>query len=679
MYNPAQTEKYIMKIMGINIGSISVKTAILESDAVISHQIIPHFGDPTSIIEDLENSNGIEYFGVSGYLGEINETDAIQTALFRSGKSYDAVISLGGESFVVYLLKDNKISTVISQNRCAAGSGEFLSQQIGRLNLTLEEAIELGKKGKAIHLASRCSVHCKSDITHKLNRGEASIEDIIFSVHKMISDKIVSMLQKSQQAINNVLLIGGLSRNDLFVSILKDSIVSINIHVLPESSYFEAFGTALIVQDSPIHTSPNIIVHPTFSNHQPLSEAEDLVKIIDPKQLHQEKIFGPLILGVDGGSTTTKVAVVDQSTFKIVASCYVRTNGDPLEATRHCLHEVKKQIGDQSFNLVATTGSAREIIGAFLGTNLVFNEISAHSTGALYYDPEVDTIFEIGGQDAKYIYIENGSPVDYAMNAACSAGTGSFLEESCKGDLGISVEGISPIAISSLKPVKFKSECAAFINSDIRSALQEGFDKNDIIAGLVSSIVNNYLTKVKGPRRVGRKIFLQGGVAKNQSIAYAFAQATSKQIIVPPDPELMGAFGVALMAIERENSSISADWDINSMVSSSMVKLNAFTCHACNNYCTVNRYQVGDRKFPFGGQCSKYENYWKQTGKIIETKDFVELRNKTIFSVIEPQDQRDANIRIGIPRALTTHTLLPLYYTFLRELGRRTSRRERRG
>jgi activator of 2-hydroxyglutaryl-CoA dehydratase len=159
------------------------------------------------------------------------------------------------------------------------------------------------------------------------------------------------------------------------------------------------------------------------------------------------------------------------------------------------------------------TGSARELAGAYLGTEHVYNEISAHAAGAAHYDADVDTIFEIGGQDSKYIYLRNGVPIDYAMNNACSAGTGSFLEESARGDLGVNVAEIADLALAAPAPVQFKATCAAFINSDIRIALQEGQSRENIVAGLVYAIADNHLNRVKGSRYVGKKVLLQGGVA----------------------------------------------------------------------------------------------------------------------------------------------------------------------
>ena len=266
-----------------------------------------------------------------------------------------------------------------------------------------------------------------------------------------------------------------------------------------------------------------------------------------------------MVLGVDAGSTTTKAILLDPATGAVVASHYTRTNGDPVAAVRECLRSLAGQVSRGWVGLVATTGSARDLIGAYLGTEHVYNEISAQAAGATHFAPDVDTIFEIGGQDSKYIYLRNGVPIDYAMNNACSAGTGSFLEESAQGDLGIAVSDIAELALAAPAPVQFKAMCAAFINSDIRLAQQEGHSRDNIVAGLVYAIAANYLNRVKGARCVGRKVFLQGGVALNRAVGHAFAHSVGRQIVIPRSPELLGALGVALLALERCGQQGSAD------------------------------------------------------------------------------------------------------------------------
>ncbi|MDH5590886.1 MAG: activase, partial [Gemmatimonadota bacterium] len=432
-----------MSYVGVNIGSLTVKVVALRGDAR-NAAVLAHQGRPLEILAEVlarPEFADAEYFGVSGQLGHISEVAAVQRALHEVGGTFDAVASLGGESFLVYLLMDGRITNVVSHNKCAAGSGEFFVQQIGRMGLDMEAAIQRSFGGKVVPLASRCSVHCKSDITHKLNRNEATPEDILHTLHDSMSNKVIALLEKGAHELKRVLLIGGVTRNDAMLAALRAKLPATEFVVLPESPWFEAWGTALLVQDSPSETAPKIAAQPGLGRLPPLHLYGERVQVIaePPRQIPPE---GPLILGVDAGSTTTKAILLDPSTQAVVASHYGRTKGNPVSATRECLQALISQVGNRQIGLIGTTGSARELAGAYLGTEHVYNEISAHAAGATHYDPDVDTIFEIGGQDSKYIYLRNGVPIDYAMNNACSAGTGSFLEESAHSDLGITVSDI---------------------------------------------------------------------------------------------------------------------------------------------------------------------------------------------------------------------------------------------
>ena len=539
--------------VGVNIGSVSVNLVYVDAKGNFTKFKRPHLGKPIDVLNQIieENLSSKKcYFGASGSFGDLSEIVAVERGISSLDEKFDVVLSLGGEGFVLYVLNEKgHIVNVLSHDKCAAGSGEFFVQQIGRLNIPLSEAISLAQKGKKIELASRCSVHCKSDITHKLNKGEALIEDILTSVLSSMVNKVMGLIFQSRVDVRSLLLVGGVSLNDAFVKLLREQLNDAKVVVKDVSSVFEAYGTALMVKDSPIHQQLDIKTSKSFSKFPSLHQFSNQVTIIEStenkKDFNQDSEF---ILGVDVGSTTTKAVLVDPADTAVIASYYGKTNGNPLEATKKCINEIISQVGDCKVNLVGVTGSGRQIVGAYLGTSAVFNEISAHSEGAVYYDPDVDTIFEIGGQDSKYMFLQNGVPVDYAMNASCSAGTGSFLEESSKGDLGIDISDLSQIAMEANDPIRFKADCAAFINTDVRTALQEGYSRENIIGGLVYSIAENYLNKVKGSRPVGKKIFFQGGVAKNNSVGYAFAQTTGKQIIIPPNPELIGAFGIALIA-----------------------------------------------------------------------------------------------------------------------------------
>ena len=738
--------------IGINIGALAVKVACLDGDrsgpSRVSWRVVPHQGQPVQALDHiLKDFPAGGSYGVCGYLGHLSEAAATEAAIRFVGEDFDAVASLGGETFAVYLLAGGRIFTTLSHNQCAAGSGEFLVQQIGRLGLTLDEAIRRSFDGKIVPLASRCSVHCKSDITHKLNRKEASVEDILRTLHDSMADKVVSLLDKAPRAVRKLLLIGGAAQNAALVAALRDKLPTTEIVVLPESPYFEALGAAVLTRDQPLYDHPNVTVSSSLDTLPPLAKFEDqVVSMTLPPA--DSSATGPLVLGVDAGSTTTKAVLMDPESGGIVASHYGRTNGDPVEATRQCLRAMASQVGKREIGLMTATGSARELIGAYLGTTYVYNEISAHAAGAARFDAEVDTIFEIGGQDAKYILLRNRVPVDYAMNASCSAGTGSFLEECAQGDLGLPLAEISRAALQAKRPVQFKATCAAFINSDIRTALQEGYSRQDVAAGLVYAVVHNYLSKVKGPRAVGRRVFFQGGLAMNRAVACAMAQCLGKKVVIPPHPELLGAVGVALLAMERcKGLPAPATADLETLASPIMSVVGRFLCGGCENRCTIDRFEVagsprrlagGERRFPFGGRCSRFEGAWKGQARPADGVDLVERRNhilmpasgrsmgvppmsttgvspvvssSSVFPASEEQQReqqqqqqkqqqrhgqdarethgQDAHAtphaggtpathadkmsapprRIGIPRALTAHSLYPLYSTFFRELG----------
>ncbi len=448
---------------------------------------------------------------------------------------------------------------------------------------------------------------------------------------------------------------------------LREKLPSTEFVVLPQSPWFEAWGSALLTRDQPLYSSPRFATQATLSRLPALSLYDDRVQIV-PAPQPQPPPHDPMVLGVDAGSTTTKAILLDPASHGVVASYYTRTKGDPVAATRECLRELIDRVGNRSVGLVGTTGSARELAGAYLGTEHVYNEISAHAAGAAHFDADVDTIFEIGGQDSKYIYLRNGVPIDYAMNNACSAGTGSFLEESAHGDLGINVSEIADLALAAAEPVQFKATCAAFINSDIRIALQEGHSRENIVAGLVYAIAGNYLNRVKGARSVGKKVFLQGGVALNRAVGHAFAHSVGRQVVIPPNPELLGALGVALLALQRSRGLRGTSTELLTLAAPEMRRTSRFTCGACTLYCSIDHFEVTGRRFPFGGRCSLYENVWKRKARTAAAPDLVEQRSKLLFRG-STEGIKTKTRRIGIPKALTAHSLYPLYSTFFSGLG----------
>ncbi len=682
------------KTLGIDIGSTTLKLCLLSQDGTTEHATLAHEGDlPGTFGHLLGGLGAVDLAGVSGLvtgtegrhriaLPEVIAAVAIEAGLEALRLRPDAVVSMGGEDLVVYTVdRKGHIVNTYAGNKCASGTGEFLRQQLGRMNMRLED-LDAACEGAHVHpISARCSVFMKSDCTHRLNKGEATTGDVALSLSKVMADKVAEFLTKAKLGSGQVVLVGGVTRNRFLVDFVRESRPGMDVVVPEQAAWFEAFGAAHLARTQGAALPGGELVRPgselIFKSFPPLAESSHLVRLV-PSRRGAYDPDAEYVLGVDGGSTTTKVALINTATLEIVAEHYGRTFGDPVAALRLCLQELRKQLGTHRprIGLVATTGSSRELLGVFLETVGVYNEIIAHTVGTTYFEKDVDTIFEIGGQDAKYTYIRNGVPIYYAMNEACSAGTGSFLEESAAGDLNIeSARDIGPIALQARTPLKFGEHCSAFINSDIRKAIQQGASLKDVVAGLVFSIVANYLNRVVGNRTVGDHIVLQGGVAKNPAVPLAFAQITRKTITVPPDPELMGCFGVALLVMRKHAEGLieKGDFDLDALIGREIGYGKTFTCRSCENLCSIRRLHVGNSRYPFGGRCSLYTNKRKKrktdSGDVV---DYTQARERMIFQEFAPTpgDLRKRSRRVvGVPLAFSIHSLWPFYSRFFHTLG----------
>jgi predicted CoA-substrate-specific enzyme activase len=680
------------KTLGIDIGTTTLKVCLVSQDNDIEHAILPHEGDlPGTLTLLMDRLGAVRPLrgivtGTEGRhrveLPEVIAAVAIESGLEAVNLKPRAVVSMGGEDLVVYVLNDRgRIVNTYSGNKCASGTGEFFRQQLGRMNLRIEDINNVCDGARAHRISARCSVFMKSDCTHRLNKGEVSKGDIALSLSKVMADKVSEFLTKAKISSGKVVLTGGVTRNRFLVEFIRESRPGIDFVLPDEAPYFEAFGAAHLARSQGSLLPENEPVRPgtalVFKTFKPLSESVDLVHHA-PSRRGAYDPDAEYVLGVDGGSTTTKAALINVKTLEIVAEHYGRTHGDPVAALRLCLREVKKQLGGHKprISLVATTGSSRELLGVFLETAGVYNEIIAHTVGTTYFLKDVDTIFEIGGQDAKYVFINNGVPIDYAMNEACSAGTGSFLEESASGDLNIhTAPEIGPIALQAKAPLKFGEHCSAFINSDIRKAMQQGAAREDVVAGLVFSIVANYRNRVVGNRAVGEHVVLQGGVAKNPAVPLAFAQMTGKTITVPPDPELMGCFGVARLVLRKHEEGLieKGDFDLHNMIEKEITYHEGFTCKACENLCPIRNLEVGGHRYPFGGRCSLYTNQRKKRKiRSSEVVDYTQERTRMLFEEFTPSPntfQARSRHVVGVPLAFSVHSVWPFYSWFFHSLG----------
>ena len=660
-----------------NGNGIKIKNVILR----------PHEGNPKKMFENVIKELNCEHTPtlVTGRkfrnfvkYPSIMEPEAVELALehiANGGTKYDALVSAGGETFMVYRLDDNhRIAGISTGNKCASGTGEFFLQQIRRMNLNVDEAIKLAGDGSAYSVSGRCSVFCKSDCTHALNKGEP-IANVTSGLCKMIAQKIIELLAKVPN--KKVMVVGGTALNTVVTDYIKNEIDE--VYIPKEAPYFEALGAAIAALNKGTPKPESLFhkEHSHFSFLPPLNNAESLVTFNETK-FGTAKTGDRCIIGLDVGSTTTKAVILRLSDEEMLATIYLRTNGNPVEASRNCYESLKTQLKGTKIDIIGlgVTGSGRQIAGLYSLTDGIINEIIAHASAAVYFDPEVDTIFEIGGQDAKYTYITNSVASDYAMNEACSAGTGSFLEESAYESLGIEVEKIADLAINGDNPPNFNDQCAAFISSDIKNASHEGISRQNILAGLVYSICFNYANRVKGHRPVGKKVFMQGGVCYNKAVPLAMASVLQKPIIVPPEPGLMGAFGVALEVKKRMELGLLHEkkFDLDNLIGREVNYNSPFICNGgkekCDLKCSISRIRIEDKMYLFGGACNRYYNLRIKKKVDSEDMDLVQVRTDLMFKKYAPHKhiEEDA-IVIGINKSFLTHWLFPLYYNFFTSLG----------
>jgi len=694
-----------MKALGLCLGASTVSIVQIEQSSatggnprVVQSSLHPHEGNPKqtllSAIKDLDLQS-FDRIGATGRkfrsfvnISSISEPEAVEYA-YRFVKpqniSCPAVVSAGGETFMVYVLdRFGQISNVLTGNKCASGTGEFFLQQLRRMNVTMEEAAQWAVAIEPHHVSGRCSVFCKSDCTHATNKGIPKSK-VTAGLCQMMANKILELLKKVER--KNIMITGGTARNQMMTAYLRREISGL---IVPEEApYFEALGAALWALEN--ETTEILDTSELFSTNAasfdilpPLHDFQDMVEF----KTIEKGVPRPgdqCILGLDVGSTTTKAVLMRKTDNTMLATIYLLTNGDPVGASRLCYRSILNQIeakvnpSDISIVGLGVCGSGRQIAGLHALTDGVINEIIAHAAAAVYFDPAVDTIFEIGGQDAKYTYITTGVASDYAMNEACSAGTGSFLEESAYETLGVKMEDIADIALQGSNPPNFNDQCAAFIASDIKNAIHEAVEHQDIVAGLVYSICMNYSNRVKGNRPVGQKVFMQGGVCYNKAVPFAMASLVGKPIIVPPEPGLMGAFGVALEVKERLAKGLMEKdhFDLDSLANREVKYGRTFNCKGgkekCDRRCKIAMIELEEQKYPFGGACNKYYNLRHNIKHDVENLDLVRIRQQLVYEKYAAQplspNRKKTSGRVGINRSFMVNTYYPLYATFFSELG----------
>ena len=695
--------------LGICLGASTISAALLmrpptDSEGqktsitrIIRQGAYPHEGDPKQtllkVLSDF-NPSGCDRIAITGRrlregidLSSISEPEAVGYAyhyLKPPGIDCPAIVSAGGETFMVYALDPSgAISNVITGNKCASGTGEFFLQQLRRMNVSLEEASQWSETETPYPVSGRCSVFCKSDCTHATNKGVPRAR-VAAGLCRMMAEKILDLLKNIPR--RNIMLVGGTANNQMMIAHLREHID--NLIIPDQAPCFEALGAALWALDHPTKAYSNSasLFVKNVSSFNRLPKLADFKQQVTFKTMAQDTAQDgdTCLLGLDVGSTTTKAVLIRRNDHALLASVYLRTNGDPVAASRNCygalLDQIKESASPQTLSIMGlgVCGSGRQIAGLHAQTDGVINEIIAHTTAAVHFDPDVDTLFEIGGQDAKYTHITAGVASDYAMNEACSAGTGSFLEESALETLGIHMQDIADYALDGNQPPNFNDQCAAFISSDIKNAIHEGILREDIVAGLVYSICMNYTNRVKGNRPVGGRIFMQGGVCYNRAVPMAMAALVGKPIVVPPEPGLMGAFGVALEVEKRMQAGLMdpGSFDLQVLSQRQATYGKSFICRGggsgCDRRCEIAMVRIEGKNIPFGGACNRYYNLHKKIKVDADALDLVKKRQDIFLGDAMPgKEEATSQNRptVGINRSFLFHSYFPLYTTFFGALG----------
>ncbi len=680
--------------IGVDIGSVSVNLAVVdEKGNVIEDRYIRHMGKPlraaADALEDAQKTYGdqIEFVAATGTGAKTfaplvgasftNEIIALTKSFQYLYPHVGSAIDIGGEDskFIIFekdqrngalRIKDFSMNTL-----CAAGTGSFLDQQASRLGFTIEEFAEAACKSQNTpRIAGRCTVFAKSDMIH-LQQIATPDYELVAGLCYALARNFKSNIAKGKEVRMPVAFIGGVAGNAGMRKAIKDVFLLKDQFIVPDHyASMGALGAVYSVLDEPDlkeqykgveKVREHLARVEVVEAHDPLVLSEKNLNITYEVKRPTQKVRA--YLGVDVGSISTNVVAIDEN-WNVLSKRYLMTGGRPLEAVQRGLDEVGAEIADFVEILgVGTTGSGRYLTADFIGADLVRNEITAQAEAAIAIDPSVDTIFEIGGQDSKYISIDNGVIVDFEMNKACAAGTGSFLEEQAER-LGISIkEEFSKLALNAKSPTKMGERCTVFIESDVMHCQQGGSKTDDIVAGLCYSIVLNYLNKVVGDRRVGNRIFFQGGTAFNKGVVAAFEKVCGRPITVPPHHDVTGAIGVAILAMKERT------WEASGFKGFDLSKrpytIDTFECKGCENLCEIHRVTCeGEKPLYYGSRCEKYDVV-RHTAKIEKT-DLFRIREELLHNMY---DRNVDGEKIGIPQILNMHELLPFWRSFLTELG----------
>ncbi|MBN1334392.1 MAG: hypothetical protein JXB39_00365 [Deltaproteobacteria bacterium] len=687
-------------VVGLDVGALFVHGVVLGGDGTVcGREVRAHRGEvlatTRAVIETLANGARIERLGLTGGQAEPvgrclkipvqEEVGATLAGVRRVLPGVAEVVVAGGASLsLLRIAPDGTFAGYQTNTLCAAGTGSFLDEQAERLGLTYEDLPNLPSVEDPPDVAARCAVFAKSDLIHRQQEGYGK-PALWAGLCRGLARTMVMTLFKGRTPVPPVALVGGVARNPEVVRGLSEEMgTPVRVPEFPDC--VGALGAALAAKplEAPLdlgaleagsgHATqtarrpPLVLKRSTYPSFE---VAESWVDAHGNEIRVTRKPEDGLLcgyLGVDVGSTSTKAALVDEA-GEVVLDIYRRTMGDPIGATR-LLFAALREIADRyrarlEILGASTTGSGRKIVGAVIGADLVVNEITAHVTGAMRVDSRIDTIFELGGQDAKYVHTVDGRLHDANLNYACAAGTGSFVEEIAR-KLGFELEGLGD-ALLGVEPPITSDRCTVFMEQDARHLLREGFTPREVMGAVAASVVQNYLLKVVGRRPRSRdRVFFQGATARNKALVAAFEMLLDVEVVVSPYCHVMGAWGAALLAAQalggRPTTFLGLD------LADREVRFETSRCTICPNRCTITTAHVeGLSHAPsWGYLCGRDPD----VPKLAVNPNFAafRLRDRMWREACRVDLPEDAP-RLGMPRALLTHTYGPLFCRFFGHLG----------
>ncbi len=697
-----------MVYYGIDIGSSSIKTAKLfcekKSIKVDSMNTYEHFNNPSetlkSIIKFIDIKT-VKSINATGSLSIITNIPRLPSKYARLkgfnhlyGNNNCTILSLGHKTNSILEVVDNKINSFEENVKCAQGSGNFIEHILNRFDIpTNQPELYNNNDYKPTIFSGRCPVLLKSRITHLHNTGEPK-ENIIMGLFDALSENILINYNPDPQ-IKYCLLTGGVSKYLRVREGIQTILKSFSIELLSAhetDNYIDAIGCALAAIEKgnlKSNYENNLFVENfnSWESTPPLYQFKNKVKRLS----HHSKINlnGDVIntiIGFDIGSTGTKLLMIKCRTNEIIYSGYVKTNGNPLNAVKELVQDLLQDI-NKNIRIIscAVTGSGRMLIGSLLrslfsnaSVNIV-NEIIAHARGALNYCDSVDTIIEIGGQDSKFISLSNGIITDFALNDACSAGTGSFLEEICIRFLDYhNFENLNQNALKATSGIALGQHCSVFISDVIEKAIASGCNKQTIAVGIFDAIISNYLNRVKKNRPIGKKIFCQGMPFNMEALACAVVHQTGGEVFIPPNPGAVGALGAALLTNSDSFKNKNDDLNIAKILNVNFLKKKTFNCEfnsGCNkrgNQCLIEKITFTknekEEEFFWGGNCTLWEkgNSEKLNKKL--PNPFYE-RQELIKSIIINLKYHQISKTIAITDKFHLAELFPFFASFFSELG----------